>query len=142
MHARLPRVRSATTLRADLLTWEWFVDGSLVLLGEVVREPDGFRVVPEAPFFAPDAKTVGPGAFQLSLRYEELRADRDALRGGFATGTDRVRAVTCSGHWYAWREVRLTVSYTYSDFHDRVTASHGRRHGDEHAAIIRFASWF
>jgi phosphate-selective porin OprO and OprP len=126
----------------DLLTWSWFVSASWAFLGELDPRHDGTVVVPEHPLWDPVEETSGIGAFQLAARYEELASDDQARDRGFAVGTDRMRAVTLSGHWYPWEEVRLTVSYTYSHFEQGVFDSQGSRHVDDHVLIVRWAAYF
>ena len=137
------RVRSSTTPRSDLLNWSWFVGASWVLTGEELKgKNDGARVTPAQPFFDPATKSIGLGAFQLALRYEDVIVDERTIRQGFAVGTDRVRALASTLHWYPWTEVRLSLNYTYSNFDDPVFDSQGHRHKDDHAIVTRFAFWF
>lgn len=136
-------MRSATTRRTNLLNWSWFVGGTWVITGEELwQRHDGPRVTPDSPFYNTETEEMGIGAFQLSVRYEDLMIDRETIREGFAVGTDRVRALATSLHWYPWKELRFTLNYTYSNFGDRVTDSKGRRHNDDHAILCRFGFWF
>ncbi|MBL4846981.1 MAG: hypothetical protein JKY65_15790 [Planctomycetes bacterium] len=137
------KVRSPTTTRSDLLNWAWFVGATWVITGEDLKQKhDGARVKPAAPLFDPSTGAMGPGAFQLSVRYEDLTIDKRTIRQGFAVGTDRVRALASTLHWYPWTDVRFSFNYTYSNFDDGVFDSKGRRHKDDHAIVTRFAFWF
>ena len=136
-------MRSTTERRTNLLNWSWFVGATWVMTGETLQQRhDGPRVDPASPFYDPQTEEMGLGAFQLSLRYEDVLIDRETIRKGFATGTDRVRALATSLHWYPWKELRFTLNYTYSNFGDRVTDSKGRRHNDDHAILCRMGFWF
>lgn len=137
------QVRAASGVEADALTYGWFVGGSWVVSGEDISlRHDGHQVEPAHPLFDPETKELGPGAFELALRYEQVIVERELFRKGIATGTDRVQAATLSGHWYPWRQVRFSLSYTYTQLDDRVRDSAQRAFNDEHTILARFAVWF
>lgn len=129
-------VRSARGREADLLTWGWFVDGSVVLTGEESQD----AIDPARPLWGDEG--IGPGAFELVLRYEELHADRQTIAGGFAVGSRDVRAATAGLTWIPVKRVRAIVSYTYSDFGAPILDASGHRRGDEHALVVRLGLWF
>ncbi len=127
----------------NLTNWGWFVNLSGVLGGAFeLQRRGGVVVVPSAPLYDPRTSTYGPGALQLSLRYEEFRADERTLERGFATGAELARAVTSSLHWYLWQTVRFTLSYTYTDLERGRAIVDGETVGDEHALIGRIAVYF
>ena len=136
-------VRAAGGAEVNVLTYGWFLGGSFVLTGEELKlRHDGHYVEPERPFFDPKTKEVGPGAFELALRYEQVILEREVFRKGLATGTDRIRAATLSGHWYPWGQVRVTLSYTYTRLDDHVSTGAQRPWNSEHTILARFAVWF
>lgn len=136
-------VRAASGARANVLAQGWLVGGSWVITGEEIKlRHDGHQVTPDAPFYDPETKSFGLGAFELALRYEQTLLERKIFRRGLATGTDRIQAATVTGHWYAWKNVRLSVSYTYTALDDRVLDSQNRAFHDEHTILTRFAVWF
>lgn len=131
-------VVSATGVEANLLTVGWFVDLAYVVLG---RRDEG-KVEPDAPLFDPETDALGPGAFDFAVRYEDWDTERRVLTDGFATGTDRVRALTGTVHWYLWTHSRISASYTASLFEDAVTDSRGRSGHSDHTIIVRWTLWF
>lgn len=129
-------VISPTAREADLLNWSWFVDASWVLTGEDCQD----TIEPADPFWGEHG--FGTGAFELSLRYEELHADPATIRGGFAVGARAVRATTATLTWIPVARVRAMLSYTYSDFDSVVTTPDGDRRDDDHAILGRIGVWF
>lgn len=129
-------VVSGTGARDDLLNWGWFVDASYVLTGEDSQD----MIEPARPFHGEGA--LGPGAWELSARYEEFHADRATLTEGFAVGARSVRATSMALTWIPVARVRVQLSYTYSDLDRPVVDSAGDRRGDDHAVIARLGLWF
>jgi len=137
------RVENAAGRRTHLLNWSWFVDAFFVLSGEGIQlKHDGMLVTPRTPFYDPETKAMGMGAWAVALRYEDLLADSRTVSGGYATGADRMEAITATLHWYLWKKVRLSTSYSFSHFEDGIIDSAGRRRVDEHAIMTRFAFYF
>lgn len=137
------RVENAAGRRVHLLNWSWFVDVFTVLTGEQFYvKSNGLEVSPIVPFYDPATKAMGPGAWAVALRYEDLLADSRTVSGGFATGAERMQAITGTLHWYLWEQVRFSASYSFSHFGDGVLDSSGRRHTDEHSIMTRFAFYF
>lgn len=129
-------VLAPTGARDDLLAWSVFVDGSVLLTGE--DEADSIR--PAKPLFGHGS--LGPGAFELSLRYEHYRAQADVIREGFAVGTDRVDAGTGTLTWIPVEGVRAMASYTASVFDDAVLDRSGHARWVDHVMVLRLALWF
>lgn len=129
-------VVSGAGREADLLNWSWFVDASWVLTGEDSQD----TLEPADPFWGEHG--LGTGAFELSLRYEELHADPATIRGGYAVGARMVRATTATLTWTPVKRVRAMLSYTYSDFDSVVTTPDGDRRDDDHAILGRIGVWF
>jgi phosphate-selective porin len=127
------KVVSAAGEGADLLNWGWYVDTCFVATGE--KQEDS--IDPASPFWTADGGH-GTGAFELCLRYEEFHADRQTIRGGFATGTNVARSVTPAISWIPVRHVRVILSYTYTDYEDVVVVA-GRREDDDHVIVTRLA---
>lgn len=129
-------VRSAAGREADLLTWGWFVDGSVVLTGEESQDV----IDPARPLWG--GSGPGTGAFELVVRYEELHADRRVVADGFAAGAREVRAATVGLTWIPVKRVRLLLAYTYSDFGTAIANADGQPQTDEHALVARIGLWF
>lgn len=110
---------------ANLRAVAYYIDLSYVLTGENKTR----LVTPDQPFF--EKGELGTGAIELALRFEDYRADPDALRRGFAVGTDRVMAETVTVNWYLDKGLLASLSYTHTEFDTSVRNSRGRkRHGD------------
>lgn len=136
-------VLSSSGSEGNLTNWGWFVNLSGVLGGTFeLQELGGVVVVPRAPLYDPRTSTYGPGALQLALRYEELRADERTVERGYAAGAELARAVTSSLHWFLWRTVRFTLSYTYTDLERGRAIVDGEGISDEHALIGRITVYF
>jgi phosphate-selective porin len=120
----------------NLLTWSYFVDASVVLTGEENKD----IVIPDSPFFGEDG--FGTGAFELAARFEDFRADPDAIRQGFAAGTDKVKSGSVTFTWIPVERMRWMVSYTGSAFSDRVADPHGSFHRSDHVVTLRMHLFF
>lgn len=133
-----------TGRKDNLLNWSYFVDVTYVLTGETLKQThDGAKVTPKQPFYDPETKAFGLGAFQISVRYEELFVDPSTVKRGYAAGVDRLRAVATTFHWYMWKNVRFSLNYTYSHFDSQgYMDSRGHRHVDDHGVLGRLAFFF
>jgi phosphate-selective porin OprO/OprP len=106
-------VLNSTTLRtADLTHAAWQVSAQWVLTGE----PASFSgIAPKRPF---DPRSGSWGAWQLVGRYGQLDID-DAVFQGFAnpdTSGSLATSWSVGINWWLNRNVRLLLSYTYTDF--------------------------
>lgn len=129
---------SGTGARGDLLNWGWFVDASYVLTGETSQD----TIDPTRPFYGQGPGGFGPGAWELSARYEEFHADAATLSAGFAVGARVARAASVALTWIPVKRVRALLSYTYSAFDASIVNTEGRRRVDDHAVIVRIGLWF
>lgn len=104
----------------DVIATGWYVSGTYVLTGE-----DKLRsgnVVPRRPFLPVFGK-MGPGAWEIGIRYAELDFesddplnffDRDLSRipGGGRTAENGAQALTLGVNWYLNEQVRLMFNWT------------------------------
>ncbi len=105
----------------DITATGWYVTGTFVVTGEntVLNGP----VIPRRPFSPLDGR-VGPGAFELVLRYQELKFKSDdsvdffdgninnGIPGGARTAENGAEAVTAGINWYLNARVRAMVNWT------------------------------
>jgi phosphate-selective porin OprO/OprP len=116
------RVNGGTVTGAKPVTLEntaWEIDGGWVLTGEDA----GYNgVTPLHPFSLHNGNW---GAFQIVARYANLDVDNDAFHDGFAsastTGTfaasaAEARAWSVGLNWYLNRNVRVSTSFSRTDF--------------------------
>lgn len=129
-------VTSGKGERRDLLNWGWFADASYVLTGEASQEV----IAPARPFHA--RRGLGPGAWELSARYEEVHADAATVTHGFAQGARTVRSATLGLTWIPVKGVRALLSYTYSALDGLVLDPDGDRRAHDHAVVMRLGLWF
>jgi phosphate-selective porin OprO and OprP len=99
----------------------WYVSGTYVLTGE--DKPFNGPVIPQRPF-APIAGRMGPGAWELGLRYADLAFESDdpldffdgnianGITGGGSTAENGVEAVTAGVNWYLNSRVRAMLNWT------------------------------
>lgn len=98
----------------------WYVSGTVLLTGEdkILNGP----VVPRRPF-QPVAGKLGPGAWELGLRYAELDFTSDdpvdlvdgdlaAITGGGRTAENKAQALTLGLNWYLNERVRFMLNGT------------------------------
>jgi phosphate-selective porin OprO and OprP len=104
----------------DVTATGWYVSGTYVLTGE-----DKLRsgnVVPRYPFIPLPGK-MGPGAWEVGVRYAELDFDSDDpvnffdsdladIPGGGQTGTNGAQALTLGLNWYMTEQVRFMFNWT------------------------------
>jgi phosphate-selective porin OprO/OprP len=140
----------------------WYASGTYVLTGE-----DKLRsgnVVPRRPFI-PVAGKMGPGAWELGIRYAELDFDSDDpvdffdddldnIPGGAQTGENSARALTLGLNWYLNEQVRFMLNWTQYWFDNDLgtpfscrasscTAANLRRADDASWEILsRLQVWF
>ncbi|HEY7649542.1 MAG TPA: porin [Methylomirabilota bacterium] len=105
----------------DVIATGWYVTGTFLLTGEnsVLNGP----VIPRSPF-SPLAGKLGPGAWELVARYQELRFRSDdrvdffdgninnGVPGGSSSAENGAQAVTGGINWYLNARVRAMVNYT------------------------------
>ncbi len=163
---RNQRKRLATNGRNldDVAAIGWYVSATYVLTGEA-KSPGG-NVVPRRPF-SPIGGTFGPGAWELALRYSELKFDSDdpvdffdgnidnGISGGGVTATNGVEALTAGLNWYLNSRVRYMLNWTQYWYDDPLgtpfsceqlscTASRLRRRDDATSweLLSRIQLWF
>jgi phosphate-selective porin OprO/OprP len=104
----------------DVTATGWYVSGTYILTGE-----DKLRsgnVVPRRPFI-PVAGKMGPGAWEVGVRYAELDFDSDdpvnffddslgSIPGGGSTATNGAQALTLGVNWYFNEHTRLMFNWT------------------------------
>lgn len=115
--------------------WSVFVDGSIVLTGEDQVSKD---ISPRRPLFEA-GRVVGPGAFELNLRFEHYHADDTLLGAGVAAGDDTVDAGTGTLIWTAMPGFRILASFSRSQFSRRGEAPAGTpaSTAPEHLLLVR-----
>jgi len=106
----------------DVTATGWYVTGTFLLTGEnsVLNGP----VIPRSPFL-PFAGKLGPGAWELVARYQELKFRSDdpvdffdgninnGVPGGSSSAENGAQAVTGGINWYLNARVRAMVNYTH-----------------------------
>ncbi|PYM04629.1 MAG: hypothetical protein DMD82_13905 [Candidatus Rokuibacteriota bacterium] len=107
---------------ADLVARGWFVSGSWLLTGE--DKPLVGPVVPKRAF-NPVSGQSGLGAWEVALRYAELRFSSDdpidfldgnlgnGITGNTNTAENGVEALTAGVNWYWNARVRTMLDWTY-----------------------------
>lgn len=130
--------------RKDLTNWSWLVDAGYIMGGKAKHGSGGFKVTPDAPFYDVKTGAMGMGAFQFSFKYEEFHLSAHQVRNGFVTGATHVRAATFSAHWYLFKEVRFSVSHTFSAWEGGTSVVNGGGHRivDEQFTMARLAIFF
>jgi hypothetical protein len=117
----------------DLLVWSYFVEGVYVLTGE---EKEATVAGVDSPLYDKE-KGWGTGALAVSLRFEDIQYDSEAIDRGFAVGTDKARAIAATVSWWPFPVLRYSLTYNWTDFDDRVADSEGVLHGDDHIVVLR-----
>jgi len=104
----------------DVTAKGFYVTATYVLTGEdsVLNGP----VVPRRPF-SPFTGALGPGAWELAVRYQGLEFDSDDPMDFFdgnigngvtvGNGKNKVDALTVGVNWYLNSRIRLMANYTY-----------------------------
>ncbi len=144
----------------DVTSKGYYVTATFLLTGEdsVLNGP----VVPRRPF-SPFAGALGPGAWEIALRFSQIEFDSDDpldffdgnLANGVTAGngTNRAQALTAGVNWYLNSRVRLMANYTHywydNDFATptscrRNTCAAGdlRRGDDAWEFLTRLQFWF
>ena len=132
--ARAHEVLSDANQLEDLTAMAFSLDASWVLTGEDKVED----LSPRRPLYS--FGELGPGAWEIALRYEHVRADSDAIDLGFAEGSDRLDSVTTTVNWYLLQGVRLGLSVVYSRFGDDIGPNLDQ--DDEIVILSRFGVHF
>jgi len=105
----------------DVTATGWYVTGTFLLTGEsaVLNGP----VIPRRPF-SPLAGKLGPGAWELVLRYQELKFTsndpvdffdgniNNGIPSGARTAENGAEAITAGLNWYLNPRVRAMVNWT------------------------------
>jgi len=98
----------------------WYVSGTYLLTGE--EKKLSAPVVPKHPFF-PSIWKLGPGAWELGFRYEQLTFGSDdpvnffdgnlaKIPGGGKTAENGARGLTLGVSWYPNERTRLMFNWT------------------------------
>ncbi|MGH8337833.1 MAG: porin, partial [Gammaproteobacteria bacterium] len=102
------------TQKGRVSNYAWQVAGSYVLTGEQAS----YRGVnPAAPF---DPFTRKWGAWEVVVRFSQLKVDPQAFSGGFAnaaTSANRDNEAAAGFNWYLNRNVKFSLDYAQSQFH-------------------------
>jgi phosphate-selective porin len=104
----------------DVVATGWYVSATYILIGE--DKPFNGPVVPRQPFI-PLPGRMGPGAWEVGVRYAELDFDSDSplnffngnlaqIPGGGATATNGAQALTLGFNWYLNERVRTQFNWT------------------------------
>lgn len=104
----------------DVEATGWYVSGTYVLTGE--NKLRSGNVVPKRPFL-PIAGKMGPGAWEVGVRYAELDFESDdpidfadgnlsLITGGGRSAPNGVQALTLGVNWYPNEHVRWMVNWT------------------------------
>jgi phosphate-selective porin OprO/OprP len=104
----------------DVTATGWYASGTYVLTGE--NKLRSGNVVPKQPFI-PVAGKVGPGAWEVGVRYAELDFDSDdpvnffdgnlARIPGGGNGENGAQALTFGLNWYLNEQVRFMFNWTH-----------------------------
>ncbi len=95
------------TSNLDFLSSGYHIAATFLLTGEDKKRND--FVKPEKEF---NPKNRAWGAFELAARYEEARLSSSILTANFATGTDRIKAITVGVNWYLNDDVKVVLNYS------------------------------
>jgi phosphate-selective porin OprO/OprP len=121
-------------VRADLDNSAWFTQASWVITGEDAS----YKGV--SPINNFDPRNGRWGAFELAVRYGELRVDEDAFDLGLAskpTSTDGAQNYTVGVNWYLNRSFKFNFNYEHTDFDNKVTFGDSLR-DKEDVILTRF----
>jgi phosphate-selective porin OprO/OprP len=130
----------------DLVARGWYVSGTWIVTGE--DKPLNGPVVPRSPF-SPFAGRIGPGAWELALRYAKLDFSSDdpldffdgnitnGITGGGPTAENEVEALTVGINWYLNSRVRAMVNWTHYWFDNRLGTPTSCRFGICTAGTLR-----
>lgn len=123
---------SEGAVEADITNKAWQVATSYVLTGESASYTG---VLPASPVAAGGG---GWGAFEVAVRYGELKVDNDAFDLGFASLSSQARearAWTVGANWYLTANAKLVLNYSQTEFDGG--AAGGADRDDEKAIFTR-----
>ncbi|MBI4055356.1 MAG: hypothetical protein HY402_04395, partial [Elusimicrobia bacterium] len=106
-------------LREDAIFDAWYISAGFFLTGE--KKPRGQAVKPRKRW----------GALEVALRYEEFWGRQALLDKGFATGTDRVRAIGSGLNWTPNKHIRLGLNHIHPFFGDPVSMGGKKLNGED-----------
>jgi len=118
-------------LKKDAKAQSWYVSATHVLTGE--RKQRNKPLQPKKDFYP---GKEGWGAWEVAARYEEFFVNESLITQGFATGTDRVDALSFGLNWWPNAHTRLMFDYVVNIFSDGVLAS-GEIMDKENLFLIR-----
>ena len=126
---------AGTVTKAQIDNSAWFAQVGWVITGE---DASYKGVAPKNNF---DPRNGAYGAFELAVRYSDLRVDADAFDLGFASRPESTRAAqayTVGVNWYLNRNFKFMFNYEHTDFDSPVEFDDSLR-DKEDVIITRFA---
>jgi phosphate-selective porin OprO/OprP len=121
--------------RAQLDNAAWYTEAGWVITGE---DASYKGVTPKNNF---DPRNGEWGAFEVAVRYSDVRVDEDTFNKGFATkpqSTGGATAYTFGVNWYLNRSFKFMFNYEHTDFDSPVEFSSLR--DKEDVILTRFRS--
>jgi len=109
----------------------WFITVSCLLTGE--NAVSNKTIVPHFPI----DKGKGSGAWELVVRYEELKTTTKAFDDGVISGARDVKSETLGLNWWPNRHVRGALNLVRTDFGEKLTFGDLSR-DHENALITQF----
>ena len=125
---------TGTTTKAQLDNAGWFAEVTYVLTGE---DASYKGVSPKNNF---DPRNGAWGAFELALRYSDVRVDEDTFDLGFAEkpqSAGGATAYTVGLNWYLNRNFKFMFNYEHTDFDSAVEFNDALR-DKEDVILTRF----
>ena len=136
----------------DVTATGWYVTATFLLTGE--NSVLGGPVIPKRPF-SPLAGQLGPGAWELVARYQELKFKSDdpvdffdgninnGITGGRRTAENGAEAVTVGVNWYLNSRVRAMLNWTQYWYDNELGTPSSCRQGTCGAANLQngHTSW-
>jgi phosphate-selective porin len=131
----------------DVVATGWYVSATYILTGEdkVLNGP----IVPRHPF-SPFPDRMGPGAWELAIRYAELVFDSDSplnffngnlaqaqILGGGMTAINGTQALSLGFNWYLNERVRTMFNWTNYWYENSLGAPFSGTLGSCNAAALR-----
>jgi phosphate-selective porin OprO and OprP len=147
----------------DVVARGWYASVTWIVTGE--DKPLNGPVEPRSPF-SPFVSKIGPGAWELAVRYARLKFESDSpldffdgninngITGGGTTAENGVDALTAGVNWYLNARVRAMVNWTRYWYDNRLgtptsctvpvcNASNLRRGDDtSNEVLTRLQIWF
>jgi len=120
--------------RAQLDNAAWYTEAGWVITGE---DASYKGVTPKNNF---DPRNGGWGAFEVAVRYSDVRVDEDTFNLGFATkpqSTGGATAYTFGVNWYLNRSFKFMFNYEHTDFDSAVEFNDALR-DKEDVILTRF----